>query len=64
MARAEAGDSACSTATVPIAETLKLITAVVAKICSIYCWEVAIRALLECLRDKSERLHRTLYAVV
>lgn len=47
MARAEAGDSACSTAAVPMAETLKLIPAVAAKICSMYCWEVAIRALLE-----------------
>ena len=47
MARAEAGDSACSTAAVPIAETLKLIPAVAAEICSMYCWGVAIRALLE-----------------
>jgi hypothetical protein len=47
MTRAETGDSACSIAAVPIAETLKLITAVAAKICSMYCWEVAIRALLE-----------------
>ena len=47
MARAEAGDCACSTAAVPIAETLQLIPAAAAQTCSMYCWEEVIRALLE-----------------
>ena len=47
MAAAEAGDSASSSAAVPIAETLQLIPAVAAQTCSMYCWAVAIRALLQ-----------------
>jgi hypothetical protein len=64
MAAAEAGDSACSTAAVPIVETLQLIPAATAQTCSMYCREVAIRALLERLRGKPDSLHRPLYAVV
>ena len=47
MAAAEAGDSASSTTAVPIAKTLQLIPALSAQIFSMYCWAVAIRALLE-----------------